>query len=324
MMTSTSRWFYILLFGLLMPAIVSRAQIEDSQQVTEEKIACIHNLKTIYEAIQKYQTDHKDLPNWLSDLVPQYLDDVTVLTCPVCKRTGQVESSALADPKIPTSYDYDFCPMALGKADAPGDPTKTWRDWKRQQMALVGSIVPLVRCRHHDTILNLAYDGRVFESRGPWETLVTNQVDPDDLASSRIFSNSSKPKASPKPKPEVVQMVKRPPLVIPPREPETKANLLDLTANYNAMLTEAWLGRPDNDLATMPIGVHTFGGHKQQRQKFSHFSQRHRGESKVFAAAFSSCHEFRHRRCRRHSNRFVYRALRVKRHERGNPHRLWP
>jgi hypothetical protein len=60
--------------------------------------------------------------------------------------------------------------------------------------------------------------------------------------------------------PPEVRLAKRPPLVIPPREPETKTNLIDLTTNYNAMLTEAWLGRPDNDLATMPIGVHTFGG----------------------------------------------------------------
>ena len=51
----------------------------------------MRNLKTIYDAIQKpYQVDHKELPNWLSDLVPQYLDDVTAFsTCPVCNRTGQ-------------------------------------------------------------------------------------------------------------------------------------------------------------------------------------------------------------------------------------------
>ena len=31
------------------------------------------NLKVIYDAIQAFEADHHDLPNWLSDLVPQYL-----------------------------------------------------------------------------------------------------------------------------------------------------------------------------------------------------------------------------------------------------------
>jgi hypothetical protein len=130
-------------------------------------------------------------------------------------------------------------------------------------MGLVGSIVPLVRCRHHDTILNLAYDGRVYESHGPWELLVTNQVDPSELASKQIFSTSPSPVKPPSSKPSPpteARLVKRPPLVIPPREADAKTNLVDLTTNYNAMLTEAWLGRVDNDLATVPIGVHTFGG----------------------------------------------------------------
>ena len=62
--------------------------VQAPDQTAEERAACIKNLKTIYDAIQEYQRDHKSLPNWLSDLVPQYLADVNVLTCPVCRRTG--------------------------------------------------------------------------------------------------------------------------------------------------------------------------------------------------------------------------------------------
>src|SRR4051794_29625839 len=65
----------------------------------EEKEACVKNLKAIYEAIQAYQLEHKELPNWLSDLVPQYLSDPNVLVCPVGRRTGKTEAAPLADPK---------------------------------------------------------------------------------------------------------------------------------------------------------------------------------------------------------------------------------
>jgi hypothetical protein len=32
----------------------------------EERESCARNLKVIYDAIQAYQFDHKDLPNWQS------------------------------------------------------------------------------------------------------------------------------------------------------------------------------------------------------------------------------------------------------------------
>src|SRR6185437_819244 len=131
---------------------------EDAKVAADEKESCTQNLKAIYTAIQAYRADHKDIPRWLSDLVPKYISDANVFICPACKRTGEVEASALADPKIPCSYLYEFCPVPLGKKDAPGAPNKTRRDWKHQQMALVGSIVPIVRCRHHGTVLNLAFD----------------------------------------------------------------------------------------------------------------------------------------------------------------------
>ena len=76
----------------------NRAQAPSLSLAEQEKEACVSNLKTIYAAIEAYQRDHKALPNWLSDLVPQYLPDVNVLVCPVCRRTGQTEKPPLADP----------------------------------------------------------------------------------------------------------------------------------------------------------------------------------------------------------------------------------
>src|SRR5690349_9214350 len=100
-----------------------------------EREGCIRNLKLIYDAIQAYQMDHKDIPNWLSDLVPQYLNDGNVLICPVCKRTGEAETSALADPNMPCSYLYEFCPSPLNKPQAASGVTR--REWKRRQMGMV-------------------------------------------------------------------------------------------------------------------------------------------------------------------------------------------
>src|SRR5690242_1753077 len=105
---------------------------------SQEREACMQNLKVIYSAIQKYQLDHKDIPNWLSDLVPDYLSDVNVLTCPVCRRTGRSETKLLADPKLPSSYLFEFCPVPLGQ-EVPEFATKTRREWKRRQMGLAGS-----------------------------------------------------------------------------------------------------------------------------------------------------------------------------------------
>src|SRR5215471_19345093 len=68
----------------------------DSKQVsveltTKEKEDCTRNLQTIYKAIEAYRRDHKNIPNWFSDLVPDYLPDVNVLICPVCRRTGETD-----------------------------------------------------------------------------------------------------------------------------------------------------------------------------------------------------------------------------------------
>jgi hypothetical protein len=63
-----------LLLGLLPPGFSAQndSVTGPAALAAEEKEACTRNLKVIYDAIQAYQFDHKDLPNWLSDLVPDY------------------------------------------------------------------------------------------------------------------------------------------------------------------------------------------------------------------------------------------------------------
>jgi hypothetical protein len=195
------------------------APADDSRLAADEKEACIRNLKIIYEAIQNYRADHKNIPNWLSDLVPQYINDANVLTCPVCKRTGEVELGMLADPRIPCSYLYEFCPLPLGKIDSPDNPRRTRREWKQRQMGLVGSLVPIVRCRHHGVVLNLAFDGRIYESPPLWEDLLTNLLNVADLKPARIFAAEANLDSAAPPAP-----------TYPPHDPHAKPSLINLTA----------------------------------------------------------------------------------------------
>jgi len=216
----------------------------------QEKEACIRNLKQVYEAIQSYQAEHKDLPNWLSDLVPQYLSDANLLICPVCRRTGKVESPPLADPKIACSYLFEFCPVPLGN-EAPNAPKRTRREWKRRQMGLAGSIVPLVRCRHHDPLINVAFDGRIYQSPPAWENLLSNRLNLEELTPARLFADDPTT-----PNSQSAPVVRH----YPARDPGARKQLLDLTPFYDAMLTESWHGNTGNDLTALPTGLQTFGG----------------------------------------------------------------
>ena len=221
------------------------ANDDQAKLALEEKEACTKNLRLIYEAIQVYQSEKKDIPNWLSDLVPQYLSDANVLICPVCKRTGKAETTALADPKISTSYLYEFCPLPLDKnTNVP----RTRRDWKRRQMGLAGSMVPIVRCRHHEAVLNLAFDGKVYDSPTSWETLLTNRLNIADLKAERLFGN------------EVFTKPKPPKPTFPPRDPLAKPGLVNLSEFYNAALTDSWHGSSGNNLAELPAGLQTLSG----------------------------------------------------------------
>jgi hypothetical protein len=242
------------LFCVQLPSVLAQTEAagEEAKLAADEKESCVRNLKIIYEAIQNYRVDHKNIPNWLSDLVPQYIHDANVLVCPVCRRTGEIESGTLADPKIPCSYLYEFCPLQLGTTDAPENPTKTRRQWKQRQMGLAGSVVPIVRCRHHGVVLNLAFDGRIYESPPSWEVLLTNQLDIAELIPARIFAADSDPNAAETSIPLAS--------TYPPRHPRTKPSLIDLTAYYNAALTESWQGNSKNDLASLPTGVENFAG----------------------------------------------------------------
>lgn len=151
-------------------------------QTAREKQECSKNLRQIYQAIQAYRKDHKQLPHWLSDLTPQYLSDPSVFICPVTKRTGaEIPFKQLADPKIKCSYAYEFCDAEMGN-DIWGGGKMKMRDFKAAEMSVIGGDTPILRCLLHDPKLNIGFDGKFFESPTTWETLYQDVVDMNDLS----------------------------------------------------------------------------------------------------------------------------------------------
>jgi hypothetical protein len=227
----------------------SVSEVQETNTLSDADL-CRTNLQKIFLAIKAYENDRKDLPNWLSDLVPDYISDVSVLTCPICRRTGRIEGPPLADPKIAASYLFEFCPVPLGNM-APKAPNKTRRDWKRQQTQVLGPEVPLVRCRHHRPVLNLAQDGKVYESGTSWELNFTNRVSRGALSASRVTDDE------PSPSPVIKEIIKVKP---PARDIDIRKQLIDLTGFYNALLPDSWHGSTGNDLGALSPGLHIFGG----------------------------------------------------------------
>ena len=122
---------------------------------------CKRNLVAIGKAIQAYRKEHRDFPNWLSDLHPKYLADADVLSCPVDKDAGKSQLSINTDPKSAVSYDYQFHPE--------------YRAQKSEQRLVYGDAMPLVRCRHHASedfrkCLNLSFALKIYESSIVWES----------------------------------------------------------------------------------------------------------------------------------------------------------
>ena len=147
-------------------------------KATVSKEICIFNLKAIGQAISKYKEDHGDVPNWLSDLYPDYIEDKQTFLCPADSSEPRGSQHApfdfrseLHDPRIPCSYIYQFCP-ALG-----------YREQKKSQLSEFGDKVPMVRCWWHlgDELteqgypgsINLSYGGEVYESGTYWEKEAT-------------------------------------------------------------------------------------------------------------------------------------------------------
>src|SRR5690606_30547640 len=88
----------------------------------------------IYRAIRAHERDHGKLPDYLADLVPGYLKDPSVLISPVEIRTGRSALLNFGDPKIKSSYIYEFSALeARGIGTYTGERVMTMREMKTLQ-----------------------------------------------------------------------------------------------------------------------------------------------------------------------------------------------
>ena len=117
---------------------------------------CERHLLQIGKALQTYQKEHDDFPQWLSDLYPQYLPKANLLICSADGLSGRTVFASNRDPKMPVSYGYQFHPA--------------YRVTKTEERLMYGDVLPLVRCRHHKNqafeCLNLNFAFKVYWSSG--------------------------------------------------------------------------------------------------------------------------------------------------------------
>src|SRR5687768_3938816 len=93
-----------LFFAILLLSLATGVQLRAAEASPAELEQCQTNLSTLFKAIHLYRADTKDLPDWLSDLVPKYVKDPNLLICPVIKKTGAVNTLGVEDPKMSTAY----------------------------------------------------------------------------------------------------------------------------------------------------------------------------------------------------------------------------
>ena len=212
-----------------------------------DRVACERQLNLIYGAMQEYRRRHDD--NWpakLSDLTPDFLHDSKVLICPFVLKRGGLRTWRKQfrelSPDSYTSYSFELPPIPLDFYNWRGLPKKTWRDFKLRQAEIVGSVVPIIRCHDHRPRLNLALDGRIYESEEYWEREFTE--DEDLLTVGRLFAvpTPERPKVSD----------------FPTRDRTADIRQLDLAKHYNATFTNSWQGFPKNNLAGFPAGLYEF------------------------------------------------------------------
>lgn len=146
--------------GVFLIALIGCAQatLED-----DEKAETWAQMHRAWVAIMAYQKDHGQVPDNLSDLVPDYLPNADALISPTEKRTGRHGDFEHKDPKFRNSFCYEF------SAEKFGSKTGTMRERKEAQMMEFGAAVPILRCFLYDRVLNVAYSGDTYESPVTWE-----------------------------------------------------------------------------------------------------------------------------------------------------------
>ena len=127
---------------------------------------CAEHLSAIGTALQAYEKEHADLPEWLSELHPKYLSDTDALICPADEDEGIPILPYNSDPNLPGSYYYEF--------------DTDYCEWINEERRVYDDANPIVRCKHHanhdadstlisNLYLNLSYSNNIYLSDAFWD-----------------------------------------------------------------------------------------------------------------------------------------------------------
>ena len=144
---------------------------EDESLITEQESKnlkiCTQNLASIGEALQTYEKEHGDFPEWLSKLHPKYLTNAGSLICPADEDQGIPVLPYNTDTNLPVSYNYDCDP-------------EYYQQWLKKERHVYNDANPIVRCPHHadpeadsslisNLYLNLSFSNTVYLSESDWK-----------------------------------------------------------------------------------------------------------------------------------------------------------
>ncbi len=165
----TSAIFAVTKNGTDIPKI--RVDFEDESLITEQESqnlkTCAQNLAAIGEALQTYEKEHNNFPEWLSELHPKYLTNSNALICPADEEQGVPILAYDSDPNLPISYDYDCDP-------------EYYPQWLKEERHVYNGANPIVLCPHHanpysdstllsNLYLNLSFSNTIYLSEGDWK-----------------------------------------------------------------------------------------------------------------------------------------------------------
>lgn len=169
--------------GLLLSTVISAVPVdeidgkkisvdpEDESLLTEQESknlkTCMHNLAAIGEALQTYEKEHGDFPEWLSELHPKFLTNPNALICLADEEQGVPIVPYNTDPNLPVSYNYDCDP-------------EYYQRWLKKERHVYSDANPIVRCPHHvnpeadsplisNLHLNLSFSNTIYFSEGDWK-----------------------------------------------------------------------------------------------------------------------------------------------------------
>ncbi|MDE0684490.1 MAG: redoxin domain-containing protein [Candidatus Poribacteria bacterium] len=120
----------------------------------------------IGKALQTYEKEHANFPEWLSELHPKYLTNPDALICPADEDQGVPILTYNTDPNLPVSYNYDYDP-------------EYYQQWLKHERHIYKGANPIVRCPHHANpdsdstlistlYLNLSFSSNVYLSDAFW------------------------------------------------------------------------------------------------------------------------------------------------------------